>query len=70
VEDYGSLEFLVAHMKLVMTNREVYESYHAWRYKPMPDWWLHKYNITRTHSECRTCRWAYAMRGRSKIVAG
>jgi hypothetical protein len=62
VEDYGSLEFLVAHMKLVMTNREVYESYHAWRYKPMPDWWLHKYNITRTHSECRTCRWAYAMR--------
>jgi hypothetical protein len=30
------------------------------RQKPLPDFFLQKYNFTHTHSTCRTARWAFA----------
>lgn len=46
----------------VAQNRTLYESYQAWRYKPLPDAFVRKYNFTHVHSTCRMCRWAFAKR--------
>jgi alpha-mannosidase II len=60
VDDFASHEELAQHLKDIMSNKELYNSYHAWRYKPLPNWFVHKYNFTHVHSACRTCRWASA----------
>jgi len=60
VDDFASHEELAQHLKDIMSNEELYNSYHAWRYKPLPTWFVHKYNFTHVHSACRTCRWASA----------
>jgi hypothetical protein len=46
----------------VVQNRTLYESYRAWRYKPLPDAFVRKYNFTHVYSTCRMCRWAFAKR--------
>ena len=60
VDDFASHEELAQHLQEIMSNEELYNSYHAWRYKPLPHWFVAKYNFTHVHSECRVCRWASA----------
>ena len=60
VDDYSTTQELVEHLIDVSKNRTLYESYHAWRTQPEPEHFRIKYDITDTHSTCRTCRWAYA----------
>ena len=60
VSDYPSVTVLAEHLKNVLEDEDLYESYHSWRYKPLPGWFVEKYNFTHVHSECRTCEWAAA----------
>ena len=60
VDDFASHEELAQHLKDIMSNKELYNSYHAWRYKPLPIHFVQKYNFTHVHSACRVCRWASA----------
>ncbi len=60
VADYDSRADLANHLKDILENKDLYDSYHEWRYKPLPDFFVRKYNFTHVHSECRTCRWASA----------
>eukprot|EP00977_Amphora_coffeiformis_P011734 scaffold2849_cov174-Amphora_coffeaeformis.AAC.25 len=61
VDDFKNVNDLAAHLHKVASNRTLYEEYHTWRNKPKAmAHFLQKYNITRTHNQCRTCRWAYA----------
>ena len=62
VKDYDSPRALAEYLRHVASDRDLYEAYHAWRKQPLPPHFLQKYNITRTHSVCRTCRWAFARR--------
>jgi len=57
VADYGSdWDALARHIKAVISDAALYESYHAWRYKPLPRWFKEKYAFTHTHSSCRLCQ--------------
>ena len=60
VHDYPDRIKLVEHLKQILNDEALYDSYHAWRYKPLPESFIRKYNFTHVHSECRTCRWAAA----------
>ena len=60
VDDFKTVDDLANHLNRVLTDEALYDSYHAWRYQPLPAWFICKYNFTHVHSECRTCRWAYA----------
>ena len=57
---FDTPEDLAEYLGKVATNRTLYESYQAWRTKPLPETFLRKYNFTHAHSTCRTCRWAFA----------
>jgi hypothetical protein len=48
------------YLQTVAQDRTLYESYHAWRYQPLPPHFWTKFNMTHTHNVCRTCRWTYA----------
>lgn len=58
--DFPTQKHLGEYLQKVANDRELYEQYHAWRKEDFSETFLRKYNFTRTHSECRTCRWAYA----------
>jgi len=60
VLEYDTTDQLVAHLEKVAASKELYESYHAWRTKPLPASFHAKYDFTEVHSTCRTCRWAYS----------
>lgn len=60
VDDFPTIEALADHLLHVSSDQKLYESYHTWRNEPLPKAFLAKYNISRTHSQCRTCRWAHA----------
>jgi hypothetical protein len=60
VDDFPTIESLAEYLIKVSNDQKLYESYHIWRKEPLPDAFLAKYNISRTHSKCRTCRWAHA----------
>ena len=60
VADYDTVADLANHLKEILENKDLYDSYHEWRYKPLPYFFVRKYNFTHVHSECRTCRWASA----------
>ncbi len=62
VQDFNTTEALVKYLNQVMNNQTLYESYHAWRTKPLPESFHNKYDFTRVHSTCRMCRWAFAKR--------
>ena len=59
-DDFSSARDLASYLQKVANDRSLYESYHAWRYQPLPPHFMQKYNMTKTHNVCRTCRWAYA----------
>jgi hypothetical protein len=58
--DFNSTKALGEYLIQVINNKTLYESYHAWRSKPMPEKFVNKYNFTHIHSVCRFCRWTYA----------
>lgn len=60
--DFDTPESLGEYLVKVASNKTLYESYHAWRSKPLPEYFMKRYNHTSTHSECRLCRWAHARR--------
>ena len=60
VDDFNTTAELVEYLNEVASNQTLYESYHEWRTKDLPDSFLRKYNHTHTHSTCRLCRWAYS----------
>ena len=57
---FSTSEDLAKFLVTVANNKTLYDSFHTWRTQPLPESFLRKYNITRTHSTCRTCRWAAA----------
>ena len=57
---FNTSEDLARYLVTVANNKTLYESYHAWRTQPLPESFLRRYSITRTHSTCRTCRFAAA----------
>jgi hypothetical protein len=60
VDDFPDTDQLVKYLNKVANDKTLYESYHAWRTKPLPPHFHTKYDLTETHSTCRMCRWAYA----------
>ena len=48
---------VVSLVRSLMKNRTAYMEYHAWRNKPLPEWFKNKYDLAHVHSECRTCRY-------------
>jgi hypothetical protein len=60
VDDFPTIDSLAEYLMKVSNDKELYDSYHSWREEPLPKTFLAKYNISRTHSKCRTCRWAHA----------
>ena len=62
VDDFSSAEELVSYLIKVANNESLYNSYHAWRKKPLPTFFQEKYNFTQVHSYCRVCRFSYAMK--------
>ena len=58
--DFQSNKDLAIYLNKVAANKTLYESYHEWRKKPLPESFRRKFNFTHTHSVCRMCRWAYA----------
>ena len=60
VDDFENPEELGRYLKSLADDRAAYEKLHEWRSKPLPQWFVAKYNFTHTHSNCRVCRWANA----------
>jgi hypothetical protein len=58
--DFNDTTKLGNHLIKVAGDQQLYESYHAWRYQPLPEVFINKFNFTHTHSMCRLCRWSYA----------
>jgi len=58
--DFNDTVALANHLTRVMTDKELYNSYHEWRKPPLSDKFVSLYNFTHTHSTCRLCRWSYA----------
>lgn len=59
-DDFSSTEELGEFLVKLSQDRTLYESYHAWRYKPIDPFFQQKYQFTKTHSTCRICKWAYS----------
>ena len=62
IDDFESIRDLVEYLTKVAHNKTLYESYHDWRFKELPEFFHKKYDMTRTHSVCRACRFGYAIR--------
>lgn len=60
VSDFATIDDLADHLNKVANDKELYQSYQAWRYQPLPPHFHAKYDFTHIHSTCRTCRWAHA----------
>jgi len=58
--DFGTPKALGEYLSRVASDKKLYERYHIWRRKDYPSEFAQKYNFTFVHSECRTCRWAFA----------
>lgn len=59
IDEFADTPSLFRYLEQVASNHTLYDSYHAWRQLPQPDF-DRKMNLTFTHGTCRTCRWAYA----------
>ena len=58
--DFNSTQELGEYLQQVAADKVLYESYHAWRTKPLPEKFRRKYDMTQVHSVCRTCKYVYA----------
>ena len=43
VDDFESHDALVSHLMAILSDEDLYNSYHAWRYKPLPSWFVSLY---------------------------
>ena len=63
-QDFSSTHELAVHLARVAANKTLYKSYHTWRTRPLPKYFVQKYNFTQRvnnpHSACRMCKWAFA----------
>ena len=57
---FETSQALAEYLNKVASDKDLYESYHAWRKLPLPESFSNKYKFTEVHSTCRTCRWAFA----------
>eukprot|EP00934_Nitzschia_sp_Nitz4_P000456 Nitzschia sp. Nitz4//scaffold45_size130396//119722//120969//NITZ4_003473-RA/size130396-processed-gene-0.233-mRNA-1//-1//CDS//3329552470//456//frame0 len=62
VDDFSTTEELADYLVKLSNDKKLYESYHAWRSKPLDENFKRKYAFTAVHSTCRMCKWAYAKR--------
>jgi hypothetical protein len=60
VNEFKSWEALGEYVKMLSKNDTAYYLHHKWRDDFPDDRFLRMYNFTRTHSECRACRYVYA----------
>lgn len=60
--DFESHQALADYLVKLTKDKDLYESYHKWRYEPLDDAFRDKYEFTDTHSKCRICEWTYAKR--------
>jgi len=60
VNDFESIEDLVAYLHVLAHNQTLYEEYHSWRKRPFDENFQIKHKMSDTISTCRMCRWAYA----------
>jgi len=51
---------LSKYLQYLMSNRTAYMEYHAWRSKPWSARFKDTHYLSKTHSECRACKWLYA----------
>ena len=51
VADYASTDALAEHLKNCMKNETLYNSYHAWRKRPLPEWFVSRFDFTHTTTE-------------------
>jgi hypothetical protein len=51
VDDFPSVDKLADYLNKVANDQQLYESYHAWRNEPLPQSFLDKYDLSRTHSK-------------------
>ena len=61
-EDFNSPQDLANYLIRLTHDKDLYESYHEWRFKPMDGVVTRKYGFTKTHSNCRMCKWVFARR--------
>eukprot|EP00934_Nitzschia_sp_Nitz4_P000176 Nitzschia sp. Nitz4//scaffold45_size130396//117407//119422//NITZ4_003472-RA/size130396-processed-gene-0.232-mRNA-1//-1//CDS//3329552467//176//frame0 len=62
VNDFPSTQELADYLVKLTNDKELYDSYHAWRSRPLDQGFRNKYAFTDVHSTCRMCKWAYAMK--------
>jgi hypothetical protein len=60
VDDYETPQDLANYLIKLTEDKALYQSYHAWRYRPIDPAFEQKFEFTKTHSTCRICKWAYA----------
>ena len=56
--DFSGPAALGRYLAGLLKNETAYNSYHKWRKRPLPDWWVRKYSMFNMSSQCRTCMWA------------
>ena len=56
--DFSGPRALGNYLAMLLKNETKYNSYHEWRKRPLPDWWVRKYSRFNVSSQCRTCMWA------------
>lgn len=60
-KDFNTWDDLALYVKKVLTDKDLWESYHTWRNdETILTAMEGKYEFTRTSPTCRLCRWAYA----------
>lgn len=62
VDDFATVDDLANYLVRLASDRQLYESYHTWRYQTVDSSFANKYAFTKTHSTCRMCKFAYATR--------
>eukprot|EP01134_Creolimax_fragrantissima_P002227 CFRG2227T1 len=62
LSDYADTDKLGEYLHYLEGNETAYNEYHVWRYKPLPSWFVKKFEFTSTLTDCRVCRWVYAKR--------
>ena len=61
-DDFKSPQNLADYLIRLTNDKDLYESYHEWRYQTIDDAFASKYEFTNTHSNCRMCKWVFAKR--------
>ena len=60
---YSTPRSLAAHLNAILSHKNIYDGYHAWRKRPLDQSFKSMYNFTHIHSRCRVCEKAAATLG-------